>query len=333
MSTLVTVCGLLSTGPVTAGPDTARADHAAAALGRSIGVDIRPESVDHDMIERLVEQFGPTSGAQVELINADAWHTAGIDGSGVRIGVIDFFDVDRYWDESEHGPRPVAHATAICFDSGADCTADFFDGVDEGGEDHGVAVVETILDVAPGAEILIGQALTVDDYRRLVDWFIERDVDVISRSLGSRYDGPGDGRGPLDEVAADAVDRGILWVNSAGNNGRSKYYRHPVRLLGDRVAFGPSGDETFLRFTGCIALGGIRWAHDWDLPPSQRTDYDAYLWESPTGDPTGGSIVDSSRQRQRFGRTADREPAHQPLPVARHVPLPRAEVGRRRHRR
>lgn len=266
--------------------------------GAAWPVDIRPVT---SPTTARVERFGVSTGEHVDILGLEAWHDAGFDGAGVTIGVIDFFDVARYWNEAEHGPTPVAGVTAACFEAGADCSADFFDGVDLGGEDHGVAVVETIRDAAPGAHILVGQALTIEDYRRLIDWFVERDVDIISRSLGNRYDGPGDGRGLLDDVVDDAVERGVLWVNSAGNNGRDKYYRHPTRLIGDRVAFGPAGTETFLPFTGCISLGGIRWAGDWDVAPADRTDYDAYLWESPTGNPTSGSIVDWSRNRQHLG--------------------------------
>ena len=40
--------------------------------------------------------------------------------------------------------------------------------------------------------------------------------------------------GRLDEVVSEAVSQGILWVNSGGNNGQERYYRHPVRLAGDR---------------------------------------------------------------------------------------------------
>ena len=265
-------------------------------------IDIRPESFDHAG-HRLVERFGPTAGEFLDVVGARPWHDAGFVGTGVRVAVIDFFDVTRFWDENEHGPAPVAGSTAVCFSNGESCVDEFFDGVDLGGDDHGVAVVETILDMAPGAEILIGQATTVADYQRLVDWFVARDVDVISRSLGSRYDGPGDGRGALNDVVASAVARGVLWVNSAGNNGRNKYYRHEVRLAGDRVAFGPSGSETYLRFTGCVALGGVRWANDWDTPAALRTDYDVYLLEAPTGDPSSGTIVARSEQRQRLGAT------------------------------
>ena len=40
---------------------------------------------------------------------------------------------------------------------------------------------------------------------------------VVNRSMGAPLDGPGNGTGPLADVAAYAVTRGITWFNSAGN--------------------------------------------------------------------------------------------------------------------
>ena len=270
--------------------------------GRHMGFrDAGESSKATGALERaFAPEFGLDVGDAVTITGADVWHAAGVDGTGVRVGVIDFFDT-TYWDSAEHGPLPEPGTTARCFRQGADCTADFFDGQDLGGEDHGVAVVEIIRDMAPGAEVLIGQAETIADYELLVDWFVGQGVQVISRSLGSRYDGPGDGRGALDDIAARAVASGITWINSGGNNGQGQYYRHPVRLAGERVAFGPSGTETFLPLRGCIALGGMRWANDWDLPPAERTDYDLYVWDSPTGSPAAGTVVGSSERRQQAG--------------------------------
>lgn len=262
-------------------------------LRRPVPVDVRPE-------RSALPEFGPVTAEAVAISGAEAWHAADIDGTGVRIGVIDFFDT-KYWDPAEHGPLPQAGVDARCFSQGSDCTSDFFDGEDLGGEQHGVAVVEIVRDMAPGAEVLIGQAETLADYELLVDWFVSQGVRIISRSLGSRYDGPGDGRGALDDIAGRAVARGITWINSGGNNGQGQYYRHPVRLVGDRVAFGPSGTETFLPLRGCIALGGMRWANDWDLPAAERTDYDLYVWESPTGSPATGDVVGISQRRQTSG--------------------------------
>lgn len=246
-------------------------------------------------------QFGPTGGAEVTITNADAWHTAGYTGSGVKIGVIDYFDISLYWNEAEHGPTPVDGVTARCFSYGYDCTYEFYDGVDTGSEYHGEAVIEIIRDMAPAAQIFIGQAATVSDYYALISWFAENGVMVINRSLGSRYDGPGDGRGSLDEVAAYAISQGMGWINAAGNSGTGSYYRHAVRIVNGSVAFGASGVSTFLRLNGCVVLGGVRWANDWDVPAAQRTDYDVYLWEAPKGSPNSGVVVDFSVEDQRLG--------------------------------
>lgn len=269
-------------------------------------VDIRPVEPERPLLPGPGDdqaQFGPTKGAEISITNADEWHAAGITGAGVKIGVIDFFDVERYWDTDEHGPLPVRGTTAKCYDRGDDCTKRYFDGRDDGGDDHGVAVVEVLRDMAPDAQVYIGSATTTSDYRRLIDWFARSGVRIVSRSLGSRYDGPGDGRGALDDVAAYANTKGITWVNSGGNNGDGRYYRQPARVVDGRIAFGPDGSTTSLRFNGCAALGGIRWANDWDVPAAERTDYDAYLWDSPTGSPLGsGSIVvATSTADQRAG--------------------------------
>lgn len=261
----------------------------------STRVDIRP-----DTEVASPAPAASATGSPVSVTGASEWHAAGIAGDGVKVAVIDYFDVEKYWHDT-FGPRPVAGVTARCFHQGTDCTAEFFDGVDAGGEDHGVAVVELIREIAPEAEIFIGRATTLDDYSMLVDWFAGRGVRIVNRSLGSRYDGPGDGRGPLGDVAASAVAKGMTWINSAGNGGKDKYYRHAVRLADGNVVFGAAGEETFLEATGCLSLAGMRWANDWDRPPGERTDYNLYLWESPTGAPATGSIIARSEFRQAVG--------------------------------
>ncbi len=297
--------------PVPAMPtDSTTGSHTDSRLA-AMPVDVRPAPLDPTPIigpgpllpERVgaVPEFGPTSGSEVKLTNADEWHDAGFTGAGVKVGVIDFFDVTRYWEVSEHGPRPIKNVTAKCFAFSNDCSQSFFDGFDEGGDDHGVAVVEVIKDMAPDAEIYIGTALTPGDYRRLLDWFHESGVTILNRSLGARYDGPGDGRGALDDLADYANSLGITWVNSGGNNGWGRYYRQPVRLIGDRVAFGPSGSTTALPFNGCVSLGGVRWANDWDLSPAERSDYDVYLWETRPSSTALDRIVASSEGNQRAG--------------------------------
>ena len=80
-----------------------------------------------------------------------------------------------------------------------------------------------------------------------------------------------------------------------------RYYRSPVRLIGTSVAFGAAGSDTWLRFKGCIAPGGVRWANDWDTPPAQRTNYDVFLYHSPNGSPSTNDLVDSGTADQTSG--------------------------------
>jgi Subtilase family len=68
--------------------------------------------------------------------------------------------------------------------------------------------------------------------RRAVRYAIEQEVDLILFSGAFEGGGNGDGRGPIDRAVSEAVDRGILWINSAGNYG-GRVYNGPVRILRD----------------------------------------------------------------------------------------------------
>jgi len=68
--------------------------------------------------------------------------------------------------------------------------------------------------------------------RRAVRYAIEQKVDVILFSGAFEGGGSGDGKGPIDQVVNEAVARGILWINAAGNYG-GRVYNGPVRVLSD----------------------------------------------------------------------------------------------------
>jgi hypothetical protein len=272
-----------------------------ATIRSPLVLDVRPERAATEPVQAL-GPFTTSEGTDhVDITGADGWHDVGFTGAGIRVGVIDFFNIRAFWDTDRMGPEPVPGVTARCIEFGGDCSAEFFAPTPQVGDDHGPAVVEIIRAMAPDAEIYIGRAATESDYYALVDWFADNGVRIVNRSLGSRYDGPGDGRGALTAVADHAVGRGITWFNSGGNSGIERYYRHAVRIVGDHVAFGPSGTSTWLPFNGCIAPGGVRWANDWDLPPAQRTDYDVFIHRAPIGNPEAGQVVASSTFRQTEG--------------------------------
>ena len=115
LSTVATVAIVSTFAAGTSHADTAGSSALDATGSNTLAdlpIDIRPD------LETYAALFGPTTGSEVALTGADAWHAAGIDGTGIRVGVIDFFDASMYWDISEHGPVPIPGVTAICLDAG-----------------------------------------------------------------------------------------------------------------------------------------------------------------------------------------------------------------------
>ena len=237
-----------------------------------------------------------TTGDEVAITNADEWQAAGYDGTDVKVGIVDFFDLDQ-WNTvdqiAENGAVPNA-AHQFCQDSEVPPPSVFSycnsNGTinSDNGDTHGVAVAEIVKDMAPGAELYIATVATVSDLQAAITWFSTNGVTIITRSLGSAYDGPGDGTGLLDAVVDYATSKGITWFNSAGNDGQDAYMVRsvPTNLGGNGyVDFdsGP-GTDTWLRLDGsCILLDGIRWANDWYLPTGQKTDYLIEFWQPKTG--------------------------------------------------
>jgi len=249
-----------------------------------------PRSAGHlpDTQRRTEANIGTgTPGNEVAITNADAWHTADFIGTGVHVGIVDYFDMSL-WNVAEQGPKPtVGNGRVFCQDTlnvglctGSGGIVNIPDGL------HGVAVAEIVKDMAPAADLYIATVGSVSDLRAAVDWFAANGVTIITRSLGSAYDGPGDGTGPLDAVVDYAAGKKITWFNSAGNDAVDNYMKRTVTTLiqdgaSKYVDFDSgAGTDTWLRLDGgTILMDGIRWANDWYLATAQKTDYSVEFWE------------------------------------------------------
>lgn len=230
-----------------------------------------------------------TVGAEIVHTNAASWHTAGHTGAGVKIGIVDGFD-GAVWDASAaQGDLPSEPAGTFCRVEGNDCN------VWSQGIAHGVAVAELIHELAPGAQLYVATAVTAEDLQAAVDWFIANGVTVVNRSLGAALDGPGDGTGPLNQVADHAVAAGIAWFNSAGNEAgrgseQGSYYR--AQFTDDdgdgwHEFVDPSGASADKFENLAISCSGylrssLRW-DDW-ANEEQATDYDLFAFATPDSD-------------------------------------------------
>ncbi len=187
---------------------------------RSGGVpEPTPSSAGAGGVSSIVQPSGPAAIAH----GAKEWLDVGITGAGVKIGIIDAGF--KGWDTAKGDKRLPEASGSKCW-SYVKIYCDFW-----GLPDHGAAVAEALHSIAPGAELYIALPAEKGQFKDAVNWLTGEGVDIILMARAWDYDGPGDGTAgssyPSDsaiKTVQDAVDGGILWVNSAGNETRRTWF-------------------------------------------------------------------------------------------------------------
>ena len=267
--------------------------------------------------------YGNVTSQAVGFHLADSWHNAGLRGHGVKVGVIDL-GFTGY--SGLVGVELPTNVVARCYtDVGvfssnlADCEAeekppastpsqclDYVAGLYAGGEPHGTAVTEAVIDIAPDATLYIANPGSWGDLQNTVDWMSAQGVQVINHSVSWLHSGPGDGSSPFSDSPLNTVDqavsRGITWVNSAGNSAQDTWFGSFSDNDGDdAISFNNSTAEINpIVLAECRRyIFQLRWEDSWG---GASTDLDIYLWDKSTGDvldiPAGygyvGSIAEQS---------------------------------------
>src|SRR5262249_34344358 len=139
----------------------------------------------------------------VAASNATTWQTAGRDGAGVKVAVIDL-NFAGYGPEVAAGELP-ANVTAVSFGQG-----------DPSDPRHGIAAAEIGHGMAPAAQIYLISVATEVELGQAEQYAVAHGIKIVDHSIGwfnsSRGDGSG-GPGTPDAIVADARAHGILWVN------------------------------------------------------------------------------------------------------------------------
>ena len=180
--------------------------------------------------------------------------TFGIDGSGVKVGILsDSYDMngsavttaaqDVASGDLPGGGNPCSYSTAISV-------------LDEGptsGEDEGRAMLQIVHDLAPGAELAFatadsGESAFADNIRNLRTWGAEIIADDVSY-----FDEPFFQEGEVSVAISDVVSSGAMYFTSAANSNQI--------VGGQNVA---SYEAPSYRPTTCpVALPGLT-CHDFD---------------------------------------------------------------------
>ena len=212
-------------------------------------------------------------GEGVDAINARAWHGT-YTGAGVKIAIIDLGFAGY---QALLGTELPATVTTVAEPG---CAGKF-----STGEDHGTAVAEIVHEVAPGAELHLICIDTEVDLALAEQYVKAQGIRIVNHSVSwfntSGGDGTG-GSGTPDAIVADARANGILWVNSAGNQGGAHWNATWSDPDDDGVLWVTSSAYAEPGETVCLFLR-------WNAWPSTTEDYDLYLFAPGEPHPVASS--------------------------------------------
>lgn len=272
---------------------------------------------------------GGTTSEAVELGNADLWHEAGLDGSGITIAVIDAFNnesgqIASLQSSGDWPPNDQLTLVPSCEDN------DF--GVLPGSPPnipppHGNGVLEVIYDLAPGADYRAYDPCGPASVIQTVYDAVDDGADLINLSLNIPMDTPGDGSAPagsLAEAIEHARSQNVLVVISAGNQRQNHWGGefHPPGGGGfhrwhDDTETVEWANHRMISGSRCIAngetLSATLYWNDWESPTNDywlllfRFTDATVLFDTSTNQQTGQSW---QRPHEWISTTADTDVQH-----------------------
>lgn len=142
-------------------------------------------------------------------------------------------------------------------------------------------------------------------------------VDIIVHAAGWPYDGPGDGQSPdpnspLNTIDKVINDRGILWVNAAGNQGKYTWFSDNYQIetsgiYAGYVIFDNTNSSPLWKTCKTIPVHGqdvniyhLRWDDTWQYRDRQnaQTNIDFWVERTPRLDRRGRNYTRGSRMRK-----------------------------------
>lgn len=203
-------------------------------------------------------------------------HARGYQGAGVKVGVIDTF----LGFQALQGTELPVTITARCY-AGIGLPTSTLSACNTG-SGHGTAVAETLMDVAPAAQLFIANPISRLDFMDAMNWMAASGVKVINYSAARPWDGPGDGTSPFADSPLRAVDQavagGAVFVTAAGNEAEATWYGPFEDLDGDGFHnFGALNYTSVFLAAGWTYAAQLRWEDTWS---ASSRDLDIGLYDA-----------------------------------------------------
>lgn len=156
---------------------------------------------------------------------AGTWQNSGDNGASVTVGIVDagFANLSN---EVAAGHLPSG-TTATAPGTNQDCAQAGMDSTQ-----HGTAVAEIVHQMAPAAQLVLYCVADQVGFQAAEQALQAAGVKIVNSSLGFPGDSRGDGTGAPGSAAQTvetARQHGILWIQSAGNNGEDHWSGTLVR--------------------------------------------------------------------------------------------------------
>ena len=231
----------------------------------------------------VVRKMDTTQGDAV-LKSRDLRNAMGVDGSGIKVGVI------------SDGVEGIASRQASG-DLPSDVTV-----LDAGSGDEGVAMLEIVYDMAPGAKLYFhtcGEEIT--DFNSAIDELVNAGCTVIVDDIGWIFE-PYFEDGPVASHIKNLLDsrRDIIYVSSAGNEGQytasnglsyashyqGAYYNYyDSDIAANFHDFSKGKSKVLKSLYASIPAGEslmvvLQWNESFG---NAKSDYDLYMWDYDNG--------------------------------------------------
>ncbi|MPY46468.1 S8 family serine peptidase, partial [Streptomyces phyllanthi] len=179
----------------------------------------------------------------ITQINATAPKARGLDGTGVRVAVLDTGVRTTHPDLKDRVSKSVNHISWDDETGDVDGHGTHVAGIIGG---TGAASDGKYEGVAPGVEILSGRVLSgpLGQLSHIIDgmeWAADEGVDIVNMSLGSSV--PTDGTDPWSLATDALLAQGVLPVVSAGNSGPGSFTVSPPSAAAGALAVGAAGGD------------------------------------------------------------------------------------------
>ena len=244
--------------------------------------------------DRARPRSGPTTTEGDAAARADLVRAQGYDGSGVRVGVISN-GIDGL-----AAAQAAGELGAVGVPSDPRCRAG------AGGE--GVALLEIVHDMAPGADLLFSGAGTSLEFIDAVDCLVAAGVDVLVDDLGF-YAEPYFKDGAVAVAVRGAVAAGVSYVTAAGNDAENHLQQlFRITLCGDYHDFGGTTCTSSVVVEPFDTLDCVL---QWNDPfPGATNDYDLFVVdESLAVLAAGDDLQDGTQEPIEFVSWTNPDPA------------------------